>query len=125
MMGRLRGGRMGARMREMLPFRRMPAAFFMRHLEEEFMGLPHELLMEHLMFRDFGGMDGPPGEDEDGEKGEDEPEEQENTDIIKDRKYGQQDKAHYHGRLENYVGLLAIALPPDGTVCSNFENHLP
>jgi hypothetical protein len=118
MMGRLRGGKMGARMREMLPFRRMPAAFFMRHMEEEFMGLPHELLMEHLVFRDFGGMEGPLGEEEDGEKGEDEQVERENTDIIKDRKYDHSDKAHYHGRLEYYIGVLAVALPIDDTVCT-------
>lgn len=127
MMGRIRGGKMGgpmgARMREMMPFmhpRRMPAAFFMRHMEEEFMGrIPHELLMEGLMFGEFGGfggMDGPPGEEEGGQEGEGEVEEEENTDIIKDRKYSQQDKMHYNSRLENYVSLLAISLPPDNTV---------
>ena len=127
MMGRLRGSKMGgpmaARMREMMPFmhpRRMPPSFFMRHMEEEFMGrIPHELLMEGLMFGEFGGMGGPMDDDDEeqeGQDGEKETEEEENHDIIKENTYNQQDQMHYTSKLECYVGLLAYLLPPDLTV---------
>ncbi|XP_062507408.1 zinc finger ZZ-type and EF-hand domain-containing protein 1-like isoform X2 [Corticium candelabrum] len=127
MMGRLRGSKMGgpmaARMREMMPFmhpRRMPPSFFMRHMEEEFMGrIPHELLMEGLMFGEFGGMGGPMDDDDEeqeGQDGEKETEEEENHDIIKENTYNQQDQMHYTSKLECYVGLLAYLLPPDLTL---------